>query len=361
MRRRQRPGTARAAADGMKLHRRVVRLDGHDHTVVGLRPGTTARYSTNRFHETWHVLSDRHGARLLGRLLWGLSYQSRPGTLVLIDRPFLTPTPFDADPADPIVLVPGWHTPLGDRAARDLRGRLPFTTAPAGTVRWRTFGLDHALADVRAWHQDHARDRPAADRWTDSGAVDRRGGVLHLRPASPWEARRWAVRAAAMEPDGPYRTTHEYFGVWDHGQEGEVQLFADFRRRVGVARRARAEVLAGPDAPADPGSLRAAVWHRGAVLSGEAALRVRDGRELGACAARWLAVAGVHTLDELAEIGPVTAYRRLREAKLPGLTLKMLWAMEAALTYRDWRTVPAHRKALLLAELDRSPGRATPA
>jgi hypothetical protein len=357
MARRQRTATARTAADGMKLHRRVVRLDGRDHTLIGLRPGTTARFSTNRFHETWHVLSDRHGARLLGRLLWGLSYQSRPGTIVLIDRQFLTPTPFDADPADPIVLVPGWHTPFGHRAARDLKGRLPLTAASAGTVRWRTFGLDHALADVRAWHGGNTADRRAG-----RGRVDRRNGVLVLGPASPQEARRWAVRAAAMEPDGPYQTTHEYFGPWDHGYDGEIQIFRDFRRRVSVARRARAEVLAGTGAPADADSLRAAVWDRGAVISGEAVLRVRDGRELGAHAARWLAVAGIHTLDDLAATGPVTAYRRLCDAKIPGLTLKMLWAMEGALTYQDWRTVPTGSKARLLAELEsRSPGPSTPA
>src|SRR5262245_59181993 len=130
----QRPGAARSVADRMKLHRRAVRLDGREHTVIGLRPGTTARFSTNYFHETWHVLSDQHGARLLARLLWGLSYQARPDTVVLIDRPFLTSTPFDGDPADPIVLVPTWCTSFGRQADRQLARRLPLTGPPAGTV-----------------------------------------------------------------------------------------------------------------------------------------------------------------------------------------------------------------------------------
>ena len=48
-----------------------------------------------------------------GRLLWGLAYTRRPGTLVVLDLPFLDPNPFDAEPADPVVLVPDDLTGLG--------------------------------------------------------------------------------------------------------------------------------------------------------------------------------------------------------------------------------------------------------
>jgi hypothetical protein len=69
---RPRPHAATRIADGMKLHRRELRLDGRWYTVVTMRPGTDARFSTNRHHGTWHVLSDWHGARLLGLnpLIW---------------------------------------------------------------------------------------------------------------------------------------------------------------------------------------------------------------------------------------------------------------------------------------------------
>ena len=43
-------------------------LDGRRYTVVVPRLGMDCRFSTNYFHCTWHVLSDWHGARLLGRL-----------------------------------------------------------------------------------------------------------------------------------------------------------------------------------------------------------------------------------------------------------------------------------------------------
>ncbi|GII58369.1 hypothetical protein Pth03_67580 [Planotetraspora thailandica] len=68
-------------------------------------------------------MSDIHGARLLGRLLWGLAYQRRPGTLVVIGPQHLDSSPFDAEPADPIALVPSHLTTLPARAATSLRLR----------------------------------------------------------------------------------------------------------------------------------------------------------------------------------------------------------------------------------------------
>lgn len=58
-----RPGSSRTAGPTLKLHRRVVRLRDRDQTVLTLRPVAQARFSINYFHDTWHVLSDGHGAR----------------------------------------------------------------------------------------------------------------------------------------------------------------------------------------------------------------------------------------------------------------------------------------------------------
>ncbi|MFI0353683.1 hypothetical protein [Actinomadura sp. 9N407] len=260
---RQRPGNARATADGLKLHRRTVRLDGREHTVIGLRPGTDARFSTNEFHRTWHVLSDGHGARLLARLLWGLSYQSRPGTLLVIDRPFLTPTPFDGDPADPIVIVPSWHTPFTTHTARALSRALPLRGASDGTVRWRTHGLDTALEDPRRWLSDTVPPwRP------DRGRVERRNGLIGLQPADAQEMRVWAVQAGWLDPSGRHGTDYATLGPWRHGYTGEIQVFRDFRRDVAVARRARADVLSCTDETAAE-DLRPLIWDRaGAIKRG---------------------------------------------------------------------------------------------
>jgi hypothetical protein len=126
----QRPAAARLVGDGMKLHRRTIRCGRSVFTVVSLRPGATARFSTAYEHDTWHVLSDAHGGRLLAHLLWGLSFQARPGTLVLIDRPFLVPAPFDAARPAPIVVAPTWCTPFDTPTAARLSRCLPLRGAP---------------------------------------------------------------------------------------------------------------------------------------------------------------------------------------------------------------------------------------
>ncbi|MGO4613760.1 TfoX/Sxy family DNA transformation protein [Nocardia sp. 2YAB30] len=339
----------------MKLHRHSVRWSDRVRTVITLRPGTHARFSTNRFHETWHVLSDGHGARLLARLLWGLSYQARPGTVVLIDRPFLTPNPFDADPADPIVLVPGWCTGFDDRAARRMRSRLPLRH-PDGTVRWRTFGLDRALEPeaLESW-----RDRERYRK--DTGRVARRCGLLVLTPGTPYEARSWALQAAGLDPSDRWGTDYTELGSGDHGYEGEVQIFRRFRPMVSVASRARAQVLARPCPPTGPDDLRPAVWREAERVRGDAHLRIREwqGRsyQLGRAAAVMLARADISSLDDLAEVGPVEAYRRMRAAGVPGLDREMLWAMEGALSYRDRRNISTDRRQELLAELGDEPTR----
>ncbi|MEV6769253.1 TfoX/Sxy family DNA transformation protein [Nocardia sp. NPDC051030] len=351
----QRPATARSVTDGLKLHRHLVRSPGRVHTVITLRPGTAARFSTNYYHGTWHVLSDDHGARLLARLLWGLSYQARPGTVILIDRPFLTPTPFDADPADPIVLVPGWCTPFDNRAASELKRQLPLASSD-GTVRWHTFGLDRtSKPEARQSWWDHYR------HWGDEGSVSRRSGLLVFAPATAEACRAWALSTAHLDTSGPYGTDHVELGSWERGLDGEIQVFRRFRPMVNVAGQARAQVLSLRDAPTDPATLRPAIWHEAEKVRGDAHLRIREWSgsryELGRAAAVMLDHAEVSTLDDLADLGAVQAYRRMRDAEVKGLNLEMLWAMEGALTYRDRRSVDADRRRELLAELGPEPAR----
>lgn len=241
----------------MKLHRHALSCDGHDYTVITLRPGAYARFSNNYYHETWHILSDWHGARVLGRLLWGLAYQRMPGTLVLIDRPNLDPSPFSGEPADPIALVPSRLTSLSERAARDLRARLPLTR-PAGTVRWQTHGLDQAIAAGRrsaaSW-----RNQPGDAR------IGRSGGLITFA-ATPDILREWAVDA--------YRTGEHAFAGMDYvffnGQcrwaEGELQVFRDYRRRVSATARARREILASIPRQVPLSDAERLIWQRAATI-----------------------------------------------------------------------------------------------
>jgi hypothetical protein len=265
---RLRPGNSRDTGDRVKLHRRVVRLDGRAYTVVTLRPGTRARFSTNRYHETWHVLSDQHGAMLLARLLWGLSYQRKPGTLVLIDRSFLDPNPFDAAPADPIVLACPPSTRFTGAVARDLR-RMPVNGPPDGTVRWLSHGLDAEVARARARTQAIQRHEYSwdQDEWTPPirtrlGRVSRINGVLALI-GPPEVLRMWAVHVAQL---GDWRYHGMDYAELDGTgaelcrEDGEVQIFDDYRRRVSVATVARREVLAGPNARLAPAELEQVIW-----------------------------------------------------------------------------------------------------
>ncbi|MEU6412790.1 TfoX/Sxy family protein [Microbispora sp. NPDC046933] len=81
-------------------------------------------------------------------------------------------------------------------------------------------------------------------------------------------------------------------------------------------------------------------------------MRLEDMRNLGPKSGEWLERVGIVDPGQLAELGAVEAYRRLRDAGIPGLSLNALWAMEGAIEDVDWRLIPAGRKRELLAELD---------
>jgi hypothetical protein len=252
----QRPQTAKSADDRMKLHRHAVAVGDRTYTVITLRPGTYARFSNNYYHHTWHILSDLHGARVLGRLLWGLSYQRVPGTLVLIDRPNIDPSPFSAAPADPIALVPSHITSLPERAARVLRARLPLTR-PEGTVRWHTPGLDYAVAALAA---GHARWQPRRDR-AGQGRIARTGGLVNFT-APPQALREWAVEVYRLGSWITCGMDYTYLSVGEKSRyEGEVQVFTDYRHRVRAARAARREILHALR-PLPPDDVDPDIWAR---------------------------------------------------------------------------------------------------
>src|SRR5262249_19966513 len=141
----EKPAPSRAEDSRLKMHLRCLTMGGYPFRIVTLRPGTKIGFSTNFFHQTWHIVTDQRGARLLARLLWGLSYQRQPGTVVLVHGNHLLPTPFEAERSDPFLLVPASVTRLDPSALRILKSRLNHLGPPAQTIRWQTFGLDAAL------------------------------------------------------------------------------------------------------------------------------------------------------------------------------------------------------------------------
>lgn len=79
---------------------------------------------------------------------------------------------------------------------------------------------------------------------------------------------------------------------------------------------------------------------------------LRDLRNLGPASERLLATVGITTPAELEQAGAVDAYRRLVEARTPGLSSTMLWALAGAVADVDWRDLPEHTKQQLRHDAD---------
>lgn len=78
---------------------------------------------------------------------------------------------------------------------------------------------------------------------------------------------------------------------------------------------------------------------------------VENLRNLGPTSAAWLREVGIHTKSELVRLGPVLAFRLVKQRQ-PNTSLNLLWAMAAALTDRDWRELSEEEKASLRLEIE---------
>jgi hypothetical protein len=234
-------------ARSLKVHLRVLDVLGTTLRVVTLRPQTEVRFSTNYFHDTWHILADRDGASLLGRLLWGLAFQRLPGTLLLIDRPHLVPTPFDGDPPDRIIVIPEGLTRFDPELLRALAVRLRRDPGPPTTIRWHTFGMPAAAIERdRAWAR---RDwgvryrvgrRPLAAREQMSRTA---GFVCYTAPPEILREHGLGIHDLQDCTNGSYYPLADlrHHNTW--GYDGEFQLIPGFADRVSAAITARREIL----------------------------------------------------------------------------------------------------------------------
>ncbi|MCA9032686.1 MAG: TfoX/Sxy family protein [Planctomycetaceae bacterium] len=69
-------------------------------------------------------------------------------------------------------------------------------------------------------------------------------------------------------------------------------------------------------------------------------------RNLGPKSSQWLREVGITTIAELERIGPVVAYRLVKQRQ-PTASLNLLWALAAGLEGQDWRKLnEATRKRL---------------
>ena len=75
-------------------------------------------------------------------------------------------------------------------------------------------------------------------------------------------------------------------------------------------------------------------------------------KNLGPKSSEWLASVGIHTLDDVARLGVVETYKRVKAAYPEKVTLNMLWGLQAALLGIRWDELPADMKAELKRQVE---------
>ncbi len=233
----------------LKLHLRLLVIGATTYRLITLRPTTRIVFSTNFYHETWHIVTSRLGTLLLARLLWGLSYDRHPGTVVVVHGKHLAPTPFEAERSDPFLLTRAEHTRLDPTALRALKSALGRPGPPMKTVRWLTFGMDAALRgldrQIRRETEMLNRNRPI---WRQETMRHLGGLICYSAPAPVLRHQALCVnylqvprRHLSWDTDTCYLAHPPGSTSW-YG-DGEVQIFGDYVDRVAAATQARRELL----------------------------------------------------------------------------------------------------------------------
>jgi DNA transformation protein and related proteins len=73
-------------------------------------------------------------------------------------------------------------------------------------------------------------------------------------------------------------------------------------------------------------------------------------KNIGPKSREWLASIGVHSLDDVAKLGVVETYKRVKAAYPEKVTLNMLWGLQAALLDIPWNELPPDIKDQLWKE-----------
>ena len=77
-------------------------------------------------------------------------------------------------------------------------------------------------------------------------------------------------------------------------------------------------------------------------------------KNMGPKSREWLAFVGVYTLDDVAKLGVVETYERVKAAYLEKVSLNLLWGLQAALLDLPWNELPANIKSELRKEIGES-------
>ena len=75
-------------------------------------------------------------------------------------------------------------------------------------------------------------------------------------------------------------------------------------------------------------------------------------KNMGPKSTEWLASVGIHTLDDVAEIGVVESYLRVKAAYPDKVSLNLLYGLQAALLDLPWNELPRDIKAELKRQVE---------
>jgi DNA transformation protein len=75
-------------------------------------------------------------------------------------------------------------------------------------------------------------------------------------------------------------------------------------------------------------------------------------KNMGPKSTEWLASVGIHSLDDVASIGVVESYLRVKAAYPDKVSLNLLYGLQAALLDLPWNELPADIQAELKRQVD---------
>ena len=79
-------------------------------------------------------------------------------------------------------------------------------------------------------------------------------------------------------------------------------------------------------------------------------------KNMGPKSLEWLASVGIHSLDDVAKLGVVETYRRVKAAYPEKVSLNLLYGLQAALLDLPWNELPPDIKEELKKQVDDSSG-----
>lgn len=77
-------------------------------------------------------------------------------------------------------------------------------------------------------------------------------------------------------------------------------------------------------------------------------------RNIGPKSSEWLASVGIYSLDDVADIGVVETYLRVKSAYPDKVSLNLLYGLQAALLDIPWNELPPDIKAELKNQVENS-------